>query len=68
MVDLLCDEISNLEYKNSTQGTAINPISKDMPKDKFMAFCYGLYWIHLEEKKNKTRTKETFNIMDSLLF
>ena len=68
MVDLLSDEISNLQYKNSSGGTDIELISKDMPKDKFSSFVYGLYWIHLQEKKNKARNKEKFNPKDLFLF
>ena len=60
MVDLLADEITNLEYKQSSVGTAVEQISRNMPKDKFMSLCYGLYWIYLEEQRNKLLGREEF--------
>ena len=30
-------------------------ISKSIQKDRFSALKYGLFWIHLEEKKNQSR-------------
>ena len=68
MVDLLCDEISNLQYKSGSNGTDIELISKDMPKDKFSSFVYGLYWIYLEEQKNKLKNREKFGWKDFMLF
>lgn len=68
MVDLLCDEISNLEHRQRGNETAIHQISKEMPKDKFMAFCYGLYWIYLEEQKNKLQSKENLGWENYMLF
>ena len=48
----LCEEILNLRYKQSGNDTKVDTISKRIPKDKFSALMYGLYWIYLEERKN----------------
>ena len=45
----LCDEIMNLEYRQSGNETKVEQISRKIPKDKFSALMYGLYWIYLEE-------------------
>ncbi len=49
----LCDEIMNLKYKQRGNDSDIEQVSRSIPKDKFSALMYGLYWIFLEEKKNK---------------
>ena len=67
MTDLLCDEIMNLEYKQSGNETQVKSISKGIGKDKFSALEYGLYWIYLKEKKNKIR-RETVNVNISEIF
>jgi len=61
MVDALCDEIMNLEYRQAGNETKIKQISKSISKDKFSALEYGLYYIYLQEQKNKIK-KETVDI------
>ncbi len=61
MTDMLCDEIMNLEYKPSGNETKIKQISRGINKDKFSALEYCLYWIYLQEQKNRVR-RETVNI------
>lgn len=51
----LCDEIMNLLYKQRGNDSDIEQISRAIPKDKFSALMYCLFWIYLEEKKNKER-------------
>lgn len=58
MTDILCDEIMNLEYKQSGNDTDVKPISRSINKDKFSALEYGIYWIYLEEMKNKIKKSE----------
>lgn len=53
----LCDEIMNLRYKQKGNESDIEQVSKTIPKDKFSALMYGLFWIHLQEKKNKEYKK-----------
>lgn len=61
MTDLLVDEIMNLEYKQTGNDTQVKQISNAIPKDKFSALEYGLWYIHLEEKRNQTRKTQTFD-------
>ena len=37
----------------------VEQVSRSIPKDKFSALMYGLFWIYLEEKKNKQYTNNT---------
>ena len=60
MTDILCDEIMNLEYKQSGNQTQVKQISKGINKDKFSALEYGLYWIYLEERKNQIKKQENY--------
>ncbi len=54
----LCEEISNLKYKQNGNETQVERVSRSIPKDKFSALMYGLYWIYLQEKKNKESVKK----------
>jgi hypothetical protein len=49
----LCEEILNITYKQAGNETRIDRVSRGIPKDKFSSLLYNLYWIYLEEKKNK---------------
>ena len=49
----LCDEIMNIVYKQAGNETKIDRISRSIQKDKFTSLLYGLYWVYLEERKNK---------------
>lgn len=50
MTDSLCEEIMNLEYRSAGNEGKIVQISSKIPKDKFMALMYGLWWIHMQER------------------
>lgn len=63
--DVLCEEILNLKFKQSGNVTKAEQVSKRIKKDKFSALLYGLYWIHLEEQKNKVFTDGS---IDDFLF
>lgn len=67
MTDLLCDEIMNLEYRQSGNDTKIKQVSMGVNKDKFSALEYGLYWIYLQESQNRIK-KETVAMDLSSLF
>ncbi|HHU80522.1 MAG TPA: DNA-packaging protein, partial [Acholeplasmataceae bacterium] len=54
----LCDEIMNLLYKQRGNDSEVEQISRSIPKDKFSALMYGLFWVYLEEKKNKERNRD----------
>jgi hypothetical protein len=60
LTDVLCEEIMNLRYKQSGNDTKVERVSQRIKKDKFSSLLYGLYWIYLEEQKNKVR-KRTSN-------
>ena len=64
----LCDEIMNLLYKQRGNDSEVEQISRSIPKDKFSALMYGLYWVYLEEKKNKISKKQKFNWLDYVLY
>lgn len=57
VTDILCEEIMNLRYKQSGNSTQAERISNRIRKDKFSSLMYGLYWIYLEEQKNRSRKK-----------
>jgi hypothetical protein len=57
----------NLKYKQRGNESDIEQVSKSIPKDKFSALMYGLYWIYLEEKKNKEHRNNS-NLDISKLF
>lgn len=55
--DRLVDEIMNLEYVNNGNSGTVKQVSNKIQKDRFSAMAYGLYWIFLQEVKNKSRRK-----------
>ncbi|OBG93878.1 hypothetical protein A9X05_09040 [Mycobacterium sp. E3298] len=58
LTDVLCEEIMNLRYKQNGNNTQAERISMRIRKDKFSALMYGLYWIYLEEQKNRIRKRQ----------
>jgi hypothetical protein len=64
----LCEEILNLTYKQAGNETKIERVSSSIPKDKFSALMYGLYWIYLEERKNKQYKKQHTNLSSLMLY
>jgi hypothetical protein len=54
----LCEEIMNLTYKQAGNETKVERVSRSIPKDKFSALLYGIYWIYLEEKKSRIKNKK----------
>lgn len=53
----LCEEIMNLKYVIKGNSSEVERISRSIPKDKFSALMYGLYWIQMEEKKGRVKGK-----------
>lgn len=64
MTDLLQEEIMNLEYKIQGLNTTVKQVSKSIQKDKFSALEYGLFYVDMMEKENKTRVSSSINISD----
>lgn len=58
-IDLFIEEVMNLEYKQVGNKTDVKQVSRAIQKDRFSAAVYGLWWIYLEERKNKERIEET---------
>ena len=56
--DILCEEIMNLRYKQSGNDTKVERVSRRIQKDKYSALLYGMWWIHLQEKKLLVRRKK----------
>lgn len=65
MTDFLQEEIMNLEYKQSGHRTEVKQVSKSIQKDRFSALEYGLFWIYLEEQRNKTLREEDIGDISS---
>ena len=63
LTDILCEEILNLKYRQAGNETRVDQITMRIRKDKFSALLYGLFWIYLQEQKNKTvkRKNNTMN-------
>ena len=56
----------NLIEDNEGVNIILKQDSKTIPKDKFSAFIYGLYYIKQEEDRLKKRRKR--NISDFMLY
>ncbi len=55
--DRLVDEVMNLEYVNNGNTGTVKQVSQKIQKDRFSALSYGLYWIYLEEVRNKNKRR-----------
>ena len=65
----MVEEIMNLKYKQRGNDSDVEQISKSIPKDKYSALLYGLFWVYLEEKKNKEyKRNNNINIQDLFQF
>ena len=65
LTSILREELLNLREENEGINILLKQVNKGIPKDKFSAFEYGLYYIKLEEDSKKRSRK--FNIKDMLL-
>lgn len=65
MTDFLQEEIMNLEYKQQGHRTEVRQVSRGIAKDRFSALEYGLFWVYLEEQRNKTMREEDIGDIDS---
>ena len=57
--DRLIDEIMNLEYVQKGNSSSVKTVTNKIQKDRYSALAYGLFYIYLEERKNKSRKKNT---------
>ena len=65
LTSILKEEMANLREENEGININLKQVNKSIPKDKFSAFEYGLYWIKQEEESHKKKKK--FNMKDFLL-
>lgn len=68
LTNVLCEQIMNLKYKQNGNNTSVERISSRIQKDNYSALLYGLYWIYLEEKKNRIHRNNNFDISKLLQF
>lgn len=66
LTTILREQLLNLKEENEGFNINLKRSSTAIPKDKFSALEYGMYWIKQEEDKKKRRKKH--NISDLLFF
>ena len=66
LTTILREQMLNLVEENEGVNIILKQSSKSIPKDKFSAFEYGLYYIKQEEDRKKR--KRTRNISEMLFF
>ena len=66
LTTILREQMLNLVEENEGVNIILKQSSRSIPKDKFSAFEYGLYYIKLEEDRKKKRKKR--NIADMMFF
>ena len=57
LTSILKEEMSNLREENEGVNIILKQSNKKIPKDKFSAFEYGLYYIKQEEESKKKKKK-----------
>lgn len=57
--DRMIDEIMNLEYVQKGNSSTVKQVSRKIQKDRYSALAYGLFYIYLEEMRNKNKKKKT---------
>ena len=62
LTSILKSEMLNLREENEGININLKQANKKIPKDKFSALCYGLYYIKQEEESKKKKRK--FNAKD----
>ena len=63
---ILREQMLNLVEENEGVNIILKQASRGIKKDKFSAFCYGLYYIKQEEDKNRKKKKR--NLSGLMLF
>ena len=66
LTTILREQMLNLVEENEGVNIILKQSSRSIPKDRFSAFEYGLYYIKLEEDRKKKRKKR--NIADMMFF
>ena len=55
LTTILREQMLNLVEENEGVNILLKRVSRAIPKDRFSAFIYGLYYIKQEEEKRKKR-------------
>ena len=63
LTSMLRDEMLNLREENEGINVILKQANKRIPKDKFSALEYGIYYIKQEEDSRRKRKKK-FNAAD----
>lgn len=66
LTTILREQMLNLVEENEGVNILLKRVSKTVPKDRFSAFIYGLYYIKQEEDRNRKKKKR--NIKDMMFF
>lgn len=66
LTTILREQMLNLVEENEGVNILLKRVSKSVPKDRFSAFIYGLYYIKQEE--DRSRKKKKRNIKDMMFF
>lgn len=66
LTTILREQMLNLVEENEGVNILLKRVSKTVPKDRFSAFIYGLYYIKQEE--DRSRKKKKRNIKDMMFF
>ena len=66
LTTILREQLLNLVEDNEGTNIILKQSSRSIPKDKFSAFEYGLYYIKQEEERSKKRRKR--NIAELMFF
>ena len=66
LTTILREQMLNLVEENEGTNIILKQSSRGIPKDKFSAFEYGLYYIKQEEDRNKRKKKR--NIAEMMFF
>lgn len=61
LTSVLREEMLNLKEETEGVNIILKQATKGIPKDKFSAFEYGLYWIKLEEDSKRKRGGKKFS-------
>ena len=57
LTTILREQMLNLVQENEGVNILLNRANRGIPKDRFSAFIYGLYFIKLEEDRSRKRKK-----------
>jgi hypothetical protein len=66
LTTILREQMLNLVEENEGVNIILKRVTKSVPKDRFSAFIYGLYYIKLEE--DRARKKKKRGIAGLMLF